>query len=154
MSAIITTLTGSGKNISTEILLCSYTSVGDQVVVMQPRLLNLLNTAALITFRLEQTSATHTVLADQVDMETRAKTVITNTVYGSRWLGPVALKDGEILNLYCQSSNADTNTSYSVDVINVLAGDPWDTETSTLTGEDTIGKALARLVTLGRPGSD
>jgi hypothetical protein len=140
MSAIISTATGTGQNCSAECKLGNaaiFTASGVQTVALQPRVSNLTNTASNITFRLEHTLGNGTVLAYQADIETRAKDTATNIAYGSRWLGPVALKDGEILNLYCLSSNTvnpDTNVSYSVDVINVLAADLISILGSLLTG--------------------
>lgn len=120
MALLLQTLSGTSKNITSELLLDTYQASGAKLVCVQPRLLatTLNGAAAVITFRLEHTTSADVVLASQADIISLSKQATSNTWFGCRILGPVYMANGDKLKLYATSTNAsDTGASYTIDVL-------------------------------------
>ena len=126
MSVIISTLEDTAQDITSELLLSTYTATAaGQTVAIQPRLSVLDGNAAVITLRLVHTTSGDSVLNNQIDISSQTKWAAADTTYGCRLLGPVVFGAiGEKLKVYALSSNgSDTNSSYSLDVINCISAD-------------------------------
>lgn len=118
---------GTGLNLSSEVAVASYTndSGGPQTVAAFVRLSSLNGAAATITAILRQTTSADATLGEP-DMLARAKRTSTDTVWQSRMLGPVYLKDGEKVVVRAISTNSsDTAAAYTVDWIDA-AGAEFD----------------------------
>jgi hypothetical protein len=121
-TAIVSTQTEAAQNITTEHLLFTITATGEQVYTFQPSLSSLNGAAANIQFRLEHDLGNNTIVTKQEDVVCKAKWAATDTQFGCRVMGPIALKNGEKALFYCLSSNAsDTSVTYVVDVVDCLA---------------------------------
>ena len=126
---VITTITDSGKNITTRLLIGTYTSTGTTWVTMQPRLSNLNGATALITIEVDHTLANDTVLAIGTKSKTKQNT--TDTTFG--FLEPifgVLLLTGEKLKIYATSTNAsDTSVTVSIPIIDIASASVADIQT-------------------------
>ena len=117
MSILATTLSGTGKNLSAEVLLNTFTATLDRNVALQIRLSNIPANDQTITIRVEYTTAADVVLGSKVCYDSSPKNAAANTTY-SIDLCPTWMRVGEKLKIYATSTDGTaTNVSYRIDVL-------------------------------------
>lgn len=118
VTPVIEAMNGSGKNITTEILLATHTASAEENVRIQPLISGLNGASATITLRCEIVDNNNNPLAYQADIISLAKYSASNTTWGCRQLGPFYLPVGYKLKTYATSTNAnDTAASYWIVVL-------------------------------------
>jgi len=117
MSILATTLSGTGKNLSAEVLLNTFTATLDRNVALQIRLSNIPANDQTITIRVEYATAADGALGSKVCYDSSPKNAVANTTY-SIDLCPIWMRVGEKLKIYATSTDGTaTNVSYRIDVL-------------------------------------